>query len=79
LTLNPEIVTKAQRVVGLAKASGTEITLFTNGIPVHAVVASLVFSQAGCGADRFAQGELTQAEHDELLEAVQRWRLPNSC
>jgi len=34
-------------------------------------VASLVFSQAGFGADRTAQGELSQAEADSLVRAVE--------
>jgi hypothetical protein len=71
LPLDTEIVAEAQRAVDLAQASSGEVTLFTNGIPVQAVVASLVFSQAGFDADRMAQGELTQAEHDGLLKAVQ--------
>jgi hypothetical protein len=71
LPLAAEIVAKAQQAVDLAQTSGGEVTLFTNGIPVQAVVASLVFSQAGFGADRMAQGELTQAEHEGLLKAVQ--------
>jgi len=71
LPLDAEVVAKAQQAVGLAQASGGEVTLFTNGIPVQAVVAHLVFHQAGFGADRMAQGELTQAEHDGLVKAVQ--------
>jgi hypothetical protein len=71
LPLDPGIVAKAQQAVDMAQASSGEVTLFTNGIPVQAVVASLVFSQAGFGADRMAQGELTQAEHEGLLKAVQ--------
>jgi hypothetical protein len=72
LPLDAEIVAKAQQAVDMAQASGGEVTLFTNGIPVQAVVASLVFSQVGFGADRMAQGELTEAESDGLLKAVQR-------
>jgi replicative DNA helicase len=64
-------VTKAQEAVDLAQASGSEVTLFTNGIPAGVVVANLVFSQAGFGADRMAQGELTQTEADSLVKAVE--------
>lgn len=71
LPLDPRIVAKAQEAVDLAQASGGEVTLFTNGIPAQAVVASLVFSRAGFGADRMAQGELTQTEGDNLLKAVE--------
>jgi hypothetical protein len=70
LPLDAATVTKAQEALDLAQASGGEVTVFTGGIPAHAVVASLVFSRAGFGADRMAQGELTQAEGDELLKAV---------
>ena len=71
LPLDPRIVAKAQEAVDLAQASGSEVTLFTNGIPVQAIIAQLVFLRAGFGADRIVQGELTQAEGDGLLEAVQ--------
>lgn len=71
LPLDAKIVAEAQQAVDMAQASGKEVKVYTNGIPVHAVVASLVFSQAGFGVDRMAQGELTQAEHDGLLKAVQ--------
>jgi hypothetical protein len=71
LPLDAEIVAKAQEAVDLAQASGGEVTLFTNGIPPQAVVAHLVFHRAGFGADRMAQGGLTQGEHDGLLKAVQ--------
>lgn len=68
--LGPGALAKAQEAVELAQASGGEVTLFTNGIPAQAVVASLVFSRAGFGADRMAQEELTQVEGDRLLKAV---------
>jgi len=70
LPLDPGIVAKAQQAVDMAQASSGEVTLFTNGIPAQAVVANLVFSRAGFGADRMAQGELTQAEADSLVKAV---------
>ena len=71
LPLDAEIVAKAQQAVDMAQASGDEVTLFTNGIPAQAVVAHLVFHRAGFGADRMAQGGLTQAEGDGLVKAVQ--------
>jgi hypothetical protein len=71
LPLDAEIVAKAQQAVDMAQASGGEVTLFTNGIPAQAVVAHLVSHQAGFGADRMAQGDLTEAEGDGLLKAVE--------
>ena len=71
LPLDPRIVAEAQEAVDLAQASGEEVTLFTSGIPTQAVIAQLVFHRAGFGTDRIVQGELTQAEGDGLLEAVQ--------
>lgn len=71
LPLDPRIVAKAQEAVNLAQASGEEVALFTAGIPAQPIIAQLVFHRAGFGADRIAQGELTQAEGDGLLEAVQ--------
>lgn len=71
LPLDPRIVAKAQEAVDLAQASGEEVALFTGGIAPQAIIAQLVFHRAGFGADRIAQGELTQEEGDGLLEAVQ--------
>lgn len=71
LPLDPGIVVKAQEAVELAQASGEEVALFTAGIPAQPIIAQLVFRRAGFGADRIVQGELTQAEGDGLLEAVQ--------
>jgi hypothetical protein len=69
---NPERRKFSRRLGGGStwNTSGGEVTLFTNGIPAQAVVANLVFSQAGFGADRMAQGDLTEAEGDALLKAV---------
>lgn len=71
LPLDPGIVAKAQEAADLAQASGEEVTLFTGGIPAQAVVANLVFSRAGFGAGRMAQSELSQAEADSLVKAVE--------
>ncbi len=71
LPLDPRIVAKAQEAVDLAQASGEEVALFTGGIAPQAIIAQLVFHRAGFGADRIAQGELTQVEGERLLKAVQ--------
>ena len=71
LPLDAMIVAKAQQAVDLAQASGGEVTLFTNGVPIQTVLANLAFHRAGFGADRMAQGELTQAEWDGLVKAVE--------
>jgi replicative DNA helicase len=71
LPLDAAMVTKAKEALNLAQTSGGEVTLFTNGIPPQAVVAHLVFSRAGFGADRMAKGDLTQAEADSLVKAVE--------
>ncbi len=71
MPLGAEIVTKAQQAVDMGQTSDNQVTLFTSGIPAQAVVANLIFHQAGFRADRMAQGELTEAEGEHLLKAVQ--------
>jgi hypothetical protein len=71
LPLDAATVTKAQEAVALAEASGSEVRLFSGGVPAQAIIAHLVFNWAGFGADRMAQGELSQAEADSLVKAVE--------